>query len=210
MRKNCSKSSAWPPKIVGKIPVTRRPMSRLFRIKNELRALGCRLLSYWKEDWLLTDYPLYFCEQITDDKGIFQPPRFILHRYAAEITHWTLSGYGNSKEEALSDLEMRFMDRIAQGEKPPRPGKVVPVAFANSSRVDAHQQLAEDFIQRILELEDVWISDESSLWDFHTDKTNEYYLEKIQEIYGIQVDDIPSARLCEIFEKIASESPQWR
>ena len=41
-------------------------------------------------------------------------------------------------------------------------------------RVNAHRDLADHFIQRVLGLEDAWISDESSLWDFHTDETNQH------------------------------------
>ncbi|MGA9586626.1 MAG: hypothetical protein WBQ95_14935 [Terracidiphilus sp.] len=49
-----------------------------------------------------------------------------------------------------------------------------------------------------------WISDESSLWDFHIDETNERMWAKILEVYGVDVSDIESARLSEIFNRIAA------
>ena len=49
-----------------------------------------------------------------------------------------------------------------------------------------------------------WISDESSLWDFHTDDTNEKLWAKILEVYGVDVSDIESARLSEILNRIAA------
>jgi hypothetical protein len=51
--------------------------------------------------------------------------------------------------------------------------------FAPTERVNAHRKLAEDFTRRVLGLEWAWISDESSLWDFHTEKTNDALFAKI-------------------------------
>ena len=76
--------------------------------------------------------------------------------------------------------------------------------FAPSQRVNAHRKLAEDFTRRVLGLEWAWLSDESSLWDFHTEKTNDALLAKIRDVYGVDVSDISSGRLYEIFERIAA------
>ena len=68
-----------------------------------------------------------------------------------------------------------------------------------------HLDLAQDFIQRVLELDWAWTSDESSLWDFHTEETNDRLNAKIMGIYGVDVSDIKSGNLSEIFERIASK-----
>ncbi len=85
----------------------------------------------------------------------------------------------------------------------PRPGTHVPVKFADSGRVNAHPELAADFIHRVLKLDWAWISDQSSLWDFHSEDSNDALITKIKEIYGVDVSDIESARLCDIFERIS-------
>ena len=65
-----------------------------------------------------------------------------------------------------------------------------------------HPELTRDFAHRVLGLEWVWISDSSSLWDFHGDLTNDSLVEKIRSVYGIDVSDIASANLADIFDRI--------
>lgn len=62
----------------------------------------------------------------------------------------------------------------------------------------------EDFVRRVLGLDWAWISDESSLGDFHDDKTNEALIAKVKEVYGVDVSDIQSAKLFEILDRIAA------
>ena len=78
------------------------------------------------------------------------------------------------------------------------------IEFAPQDRVDAHPALLDDFIHRILELEGAFISDESSLWDFHTDMNNDDLLARIKWVYGIDVSDIESGNIAEILERIAA------
>ncbi len=78
------------------------------------------------------------------------------------------------------------------------------IEFAPHDRVDAHPALLDDFIHRILELEGAFISDESSLWDFHMDMNNEELLARIKQGYGVDVSDIESANIAEILERIAA------
>jgi hypothetical protein len=84
-----------------------------------------------------------------------------------------------------------------------RPGTKVPIEFASRVRIDKHSELEKDFIRRVLGLDWAWISDESTLWDFHTDKTNENLTKTIRHIYGVDVSDIPSGNLADIFDKIS-------
>ena len=85
-----------------------------------------------------------------------------------------------------------------------RPGTVGPLEFASQERVKANQDLSEEFIRRVLNLDWAWISDESSLWDFHTNETNEMLNAKIMEVYGVDVSDIESAKLSEILDRIST------
>jgi len=85
-----------------------------------------------------------------------------------------------------------------------RPGVNAAIELAAQELVFVNRELSEDFTRRVLNLDWAWISDESSLWDFHTDETNEEMWEKILEVYGVDVSDIASARLSEIFNRIAA------
>ena len=56
----------------------------------------------------------------------------------------------------------------------------------------------------MLNLDWAFVSDESSLWDFHSSDDNKDLIEKINEVYGVDVSDIQSAKLWQIFDRIAS------
>jgi hypothetical protein len=93
---------------------------------------------------------------------------------SASVINWPgMSASANSRLEALAELRKNF-DRF-KATKPslPRPGTKVPIEFASSERVGQHSELAKDFVKRILDIDWAWISDESSLRDFHEDETNE-------------------------------------
>ena len=83
-----------------------------------------------------------------------------------------------------------------------RPGANWPIEFASQERISGDESLSEDFIQKVLGLDWAWISDESSLWDFHSQQTNDLHIAKIREVYDVDVSDIESARLWEILERI--------
>jgi hypothetical protein len=113
-----------------------------------------------------------------------------------------MMGGGNTRLEALEDLRKAF-DRFRATRKTlPRPGTKVPIEFAATERVGRHSELAKDFINRVLGLEWAWISDESSLWDFHGDEANKSLTDKIHLVYGVDVSDVPSGNLADIFDRI--------
>ena len=115
------------------------------------------------------------------------------------------SGGGDSKSEALAAIR-KNVDEFKHNNKLPRPGTKVLVQFASTKRVDGHSALAKDFIKRVLELDWAFISDESSLWDFHEKETNDALLEKIRSIYGVDVSDISTGKLVDVFDRIAANS----
>jgi len=105
----------------------------------------------------------------------------------------------------MRDLRAKFETAKMQSKPLPRPGTRVAIEFASRQRVNTHQDLVEDFIRCVLDLDWAWISDESSLWDFHTEETNARLNDKIKEVYGVDVSDIESGRLSEILDRIATE-----
>jgi hypothetical protein len=173
---------------------------------RRVRALWCWSLSFRKRDWEIGDYPVFVKTQEPDPA--FMTSRFKHHRYVAQIANWWLSGAGDSKEDAIRDLTGVFanvkVERARTGRPLPRPGTQVPIEFVPQERVYANPELAEDFIHRVLGLPWAWISDESSLWDFHVHETNDAYHDKIKEVYGVDVSDIESGKLWAIFDRIAT------
>jgi hypothetical protein len=183
-------------------------MSWAVRIANQIRALWKYCLSFRKADFELTDYPISFRTQEPDPASPYHSSRFKFHRHVASIVKWNLTGTGDSREEALVSLKKTFSEakakRVELGESLPRPGSRVPIRFAPQGRVRANPELAEDFIHRVLELDWALISDGSSLWDFHTEETNDAFIAKIRSIYGVDVSDIESAKISEILERIGA------
>jgi hypothetical protein len=72
--------------------------------------------------------------------------------------------------------------------------------------VEEHPDLAADFFRRIFDMDyaEVWISDDSSLWDFDLAESLDDTYEKILLTYGVDVSDIDGARLAPIFERLVS------
>lgn len=70
--------------------------------------------------------------------------------------------------------------------------------------IDKFESIAPDFFERILDMdrEDCLITDESSLWDFHTERSNEPFYSRILEVYGIDVSDVEKGNLARIFQRI--------
>jgi predicted RNase H-like HicB family nuclease len=188
-------------------------MNAAIRFRENLLAGWKWALSHRTRDWQLADYPIYVRTQKHDPDSPFDnSPRFTLHNYVARVVNWpTMDGTGDSREEALSDLRAKFLVRKAklaeEGKPLPRPGTNVPIEFASQERVNVHPELAQDFIQRILGLRGAFISDESSLWDFHTGENNDALFAKIREVYGVDVSDIESGNLGEILDRIAVTRP---
>ena len=163
-------------------------------------------LSFRRNQWELGDYPVVIREQIMDQD--ISSPRFKQQRFFARVVNWwVLSGGGDTPQEALQDLAIQFdqmkADWQREGKSLPRPGARVPIKLAPADRLDAHSELRDDFIRRVLGLDWAFVSDGSSLWDFHSNETNDYLHAKIKEIYRVDVSDIESGNLATIIERIA-------
>jgi len=135
-------------------------------------------------------------------------PRFEPQPYWAFIIGANLGGGGDTAEDALASLRANFKNwkqtRLSEEKALPRPGTSVPIEFANSSKVGTHGALAEDFIHRVLELDWALITDESSLWDFHSNMDNARLNDRVKELYGVDVSDIRSGNLSQIMDRIAA------
>jgi hypothetical protein len=181
--------------------------SRSTRLKNRLHSYWKWLLSFRKNDWGLDDYPIAIRKEDENRDPYFTAPRFTQHKYVAHILNAALTGGGDTPLAARDGLKESFEivrnRRLEDGKSLVRPGRSWPVEFASQTHVNENEALSEDFIHRVLDLGWAWVSDESSLWDFHADIDNTRLHAKIMEIYGVDVSDIQSGRLTEIFERIA-------
>jgi Domain of unknown function (DUF4111)/Nucleotidyltransferase domain len=81
-----------------------------------------------------------------------------------------------------------------------------PLAFASSHLIDRYESLAREFLPRVLDLDydECFISDRSSLWDFHDGDSNDALYRKISDLYGVDVSDVHDATIAGILEKIAA------
>ena len=174
-------------------------------LKHKILASWKYCFSILKSDWGLEDYPVAITKLGLDPTYNGTPRKRL--RYAASIIYWGLAGGGDSKEAALQALRRAFKtakdERRAEGKPLPRPGTRVPAEFGSQERINAHSELTDDFIRRVLELEWAWISDESTLRDFNSQTTNDALIAKIEALYGVDVSDIESAKLHKILERIA-------
>jgi hypothetical protein len=176
---------------------------------DKLRAAAKFLLSFLKRDWEIDDYPIRIRFQKVDLSQA-TARRKPIPWIAQVVNWWALSGHGQSKAEALDDLRSKFQARKAKGVRLPRPGTKVPLEFASTVEADRLRDIGRDFLARVLDLnpDECFISDESSLWDFHDQETNDVLYEKIRNIYGVDVSAIEGANLCAIFRKIGAAAEQ--
>ena len=81
--------------------------------------------------------------------------------------------------------------------------------LASTVDVDKFESIAPEFFERILDMDrnDCLITDESSLWDFHGERSNEPFYSKILEVYGIDVSDVEKGNLAKIFQRIMEAKP---
>jgi hypothetical protein len=89
---------------------------------------------------------------------------------------------------------------------PSGPFKGKKIEYAPTTGIDMFWEIAEDFMQRIFNFApgEYLITDESSLWDFAgvDDMEITDIHEKIQEVYALDVSDLQSGNLLEIFLRI--------
>ena len=170
---------------------------------DQIKAAVKYSLSFLKTKWNLSDYPIRYRYQpgdTTSQMGRLEPIPWT----AQVINWWVMAGYGQTKEEAFEDLQRNFEAKRDEVSSLPRPGSKVPIEFAATEQIESYERIAREFLSSILDMDydDCFISDESSLWDFHGEETNDSYYVRIKEIFGVDVSDIEGANLGEIFHRI--------
>jgi hypothetical protein len=163
------------------------------------------LLSFRKTEWNVEDYPIrirHYDVEAAPPTARIQPARC-----SAQVVNWPfMEGCGDNPEAALANLRERFAERRRRNLPFPRPGRGLPPEFAPTHRIAEHPDLARDFLARIFDLnyDECFISDGSSLGDFHMDDTNDELNEKVLLTYGVDVSDIESGNLADIFVRLVS------
>lgn len=168
---------------------------------EKLSAIFKWLMSFQKSDWVLSDYPLRIQEQNQIDEAV--------PKYAAQIINWwQMTGVGNTREEAISDLNQMFLNIKENGETLPRPGTGLPIEFASCEVLEKYWSVVSRLIEEVLcyDIDEIFISDESSLWDFPEGDNKDYYFDKIKEIFGVDVSHIESGYISEISKYIHESS----
>jgi predicted RNase H-like HicB family nuclease len=127
-----------------------------------------------------------------------------LEDYTLRITHredwdsweaellefFALKAAGQTREEAIQELERLFSERVAYMEaagKPlPVPGEEPEMMFSTSAQIDAQAAMARDFFQRVLGMnyDDVFVSDATRLEEFGTFET---LRTRIKSVYGVDI-----------------------
>jgi hypothetical protein len=172
-------------------------------LSRKNRARMAWATSFFKSRWRFEDYPLDYIDQGEGSPNLAEKLRH--PRWRADVVNWySVSGMGETKESALADAKQKFASWEASGEKIWRPGTGPGIVFASKQAIDRYPELRDDFIHKVLRLEWAYISDESSLWDFHEDVTNDKYYARIMEVYGVDVSDIDSGNLVAILERIST------
>ncbi|HWC99151.1 MAG TPA: hypothetical protein VG456_20465 [Candidatus Sulfopaludibacter sp.] len=122
-----------------------------------------------------------------------------------------MPGGGDTPEDAIQELSRNFeaaaADKRRNRIRLPRPGTSVPIQFAPQEQVNTHADLVNDFVRQVLGLDWAWVSDESTLWDFHSGESNAALQGKIRDVYGVDVSDIESGNLAQILDRIATKRP---
>jgi predicted RNase H-like HicB family nuclease len=118
---------------------------------------------------------------------------------------FALKASGQTREEALLELERLYTERIiyleSVGKPLPIPGEAPEPMFATSARVDALSGTARDFFKRVLNLnyDDVFVSDATRLEEFGR---LEELRQKILLEYGVDIGFELEQLLWEVLGKI--------
>jgi predicted RNase H-like HicB family nuclease len=88
------------------------------------------------------------------------------------LEFFALKAAGQTRDEAMQELERLFSERIAYleaaGKPLPVPGEEPEMMFSTSAQIDAQAGMARDFFSRVLGIsyDDVFVSDATRLEEF--------------------------------------------
>ncbi|MBK8805723.1 MAG: hypothetical protein IPO21_03335 [Bacteroidales bacterium] len=171
-------------------------------MKNTILAFYKRLLSYYKTKWELTDYPLRYKKHADSNNNELKP-------WVVQIINWwTLTGLGNTKEEAFNVLKENFEIYKKNNCKLPRPGCNVPLQYADTTNIDNLEDVAVDFFREILGYNyfECFISDQSSIIDFGKD--DDEVLQKINKTYKLNLSEIGDGNIVRLLTLIKKKNDE--
>lgn len=116
-----------------------------------------------------------------------------------------MHGDGLTKKEAYSKLKEKFDSFKLEGRALPRPGSKVRITYAEVSRIDSLEAEAILFFRAVFDMDyyGMFISDQSSMYDFCWSDDLLYDKKmKIQEEYGIELNDLDELKIVDILERI--------
>jgi hypothetical protein len=149
--------------------------------------------SFFRPTWTLDDYPIAVRDQ--RGRGDDVPP------FVASIDGLFVHGFGETPNAAREDLAKNFEGFRAERALP-RPGTQQPLVFASTALIDAHGELRDEFLERVLHMgSNIFVSDESSLSDFPEPLAE--YKRRIMLLYGVDVEQLQDDRLITILDAIA-------
>lgn len=106
------------------------------------------------------------------------------------LEFFALKAAGQTREEAIQELERLFFERVAYleaaGKPLPVPGEEPEMMFSTSAQIDAQAAMARDFFRRVLDVnyDDVFVSDATRLEEFGS---LEDLREKVKRVYGVDI-----------------------
>lgn len=161
-----------------------------------LRRLIAFVLSFRKRDWTVHDYPVHF--RLQDE------PRL----WVARIHGWAMLAAGETKEEALQELQKLIDDYRDGGEPLPRPGTSVPIRFGEIQFLSRHEDLARELFPPILgyDYDDCLITEQSSVWDFPVEFRAEELARKVLLVFDTDISDLAEeGNIAAILDRIAAK-----
>lgn len=171
-------------------------------------ALSKYLASFFKREWTIDDYPVRTWQYLADTPtmGPIKPGAWQaqIHRW------WLMAASGSTRDEAIAALNEAFNEYKREYGTVPRPGTRVEAVFAPTDKIDQYSAIVHDFFEKILEMDYdyCFVSDESSLWEFPNTSDKARVLELIEQTYQVDVSDIETGNLVQIFKRLHESSSQ--
>lgn len=118
-------------------------------------------------------------------------------------------GFGKTKEESLLNSGENFSKWAKKRNNSlQRPGKKVPIKFAENKLINKYPELLDDFLSRIIEINKekiLYVSDITSIYDFYPEGEKGEYNGKIKKVYSVDVSDIKDGNIAKILNRIAKK-----
>jgi hypothetical protein len=176
----------------------------MYTLKEKALIYWKWILSFGTREWDISHYPV----RVRANGQSSEPGT----AFVAHILNWPGPiGLGETRGKAFERLRDDLEEIRKHRDQMPRPGTHVPIEFSSTARVDSNVPLLGDFISRVLGFsrnDPVFISDESSLYDFGDEAKVQELTRTIRDTYAVDVSDIVkgSGNIADILERITEQS----